>query len=63
MTEPEMRSPAALPSDRAKSQYLNQPQQNTQADLDKQEQILRRRFAVGFALATSLAPLVWGLPR
>ena len=24
---------------------------------------LRRRFALGYCVATALAPLVWGLPR
>jgi hypothetical protein len=37
--------------------------QNTQAAQDRQALILRERFSVGFALAHTLAPLIWGLPR
>jgi hypothetical protein len=36
---------------------------NLTAAQDRQALILRERFSVGFALAHTLAPLIWGLPR
>jgi hypothetical protein len=35
----------------------------TEAVADFQARSLRRRFAIGYYLAASVAPLIWGLPR
>ena len=36
---------------------------STEAASAYQERSLRRRFAVGYYFAATVAPLIWGLPR
>jgi hypothetical protein len=60
--DPEMRSPAAA-NGRADRKDFHTPQQNTETPADIQVRTLRQRLAVGYSLAASLAPLIWGMPR
>jgi hypothetical protein len=39
------------------------PQQNIETTAEVQAGFLRQRLAVGYSLAASLAPLIWGMPR
>ena len=59
--DPRKRSPAAA-NGRA-SLEDSQSEQNTELTADVQAGYLRQRLAVGYSLAASLAPLIWGMPR
>jgi hypothetical protein len=40
-----------------------EPDHTTEPTAEFQARSLRRHFAVGYSLAASLAPLIWGMPR
>jgi hypothetical protein len=57
--DPEMRNrPAA--NGTANRRASLEPQQNSEALSEIQVRSLRRHFAVGYCLAASLVPLIWG---
>jgi hypothetical protein len=60
--DPEMQR-AALPGDPNCKANLKKSEQNTETPADIQVRTLRQRLAVGYSLAASLAPLIWGMPR
>jgi hypothetical protein len=59
--DPEKRSPAAANGRASFGDF--QSQQNIETPADIQVRTLRQRLAVGYSLAASLAPLIWGMPR
>jgi hypothetical protein len=61
--DPEMRSPAAA-NGRANRKGSIEPEQNSETLSEVQARSLRRRFALGYYFATTVAQLTWGaLPR
>jgi hypothetical protein len=61
---PQIRRPATWQSDGTQSQkYLPCSADNTELVRELQAASLRRRFAIGYYFATTVAPLIWGLPR
>jgi hypothetical protein len=59
---PEMRK--GCPAKNSPNRKDHTPQQNTESTTDIQVRSLRQRLAVGYSLAASLAPLIFGLgPR
>lgn len=60
--DPETRK-AALPSGPDRKLDVNSQLQNAEPAAQFQERSLRQRFAVGYYLASTIAPLIWGLPR
>jgi hypothetical protein len=66
MACPDVAKPATVSSEPAlKIEQLGGPldQNNSDALPEIQARSLRRQFAVGYCLAASLAPLIWGMPR
>ena len=58
----EMRRAAPPGSPVSQQDRFNATESNAAA-IELQAQQLRTRFALGYCLACSLAPLIWGLPR
>ena len=54
---------AALAGSPNRKADLKKPEENTETTADIQVRSLRQRLAVGYSLAASLAPLIWGMPR
>jgi len=61
--DPEMRSPVTGQGDRANSQDRKSTPESTEGRIDLQARSLRRRFALSYYFAATVAPLIWGLPR
>jgi hypothetical protein len=57
---PQMRSPAAA-NGRANRRENIEPEHITETKEDRQTRSLRSRLGIGYSLAASLAPLIFGL--
>jgi hypothetical protein len=60
--DPEMRRAALPGSPEFASQKFNSSEASETAR-EPQARFLRQRFALGYYFATTVAPLIWGLPR
>jgi hypothetical protein len=60
--DPEMRNrPAGHGTAYRKTEFKHD--ESTEAVRELQAASLRRRFAIGYYLAATVAPLIWGLPK
>ena len=60
--DPQMQRAARQGDPNCKTDF-KKPEKNTETTADIQVRSLRQRLAVGYSLAASLAPLIWGMPR
>jgi hypothetical protein len=58
-----MRNRPAANGTACRKSKLIQPDNNTETVSELQAASLRRRFALGYYFAATVAPLIWGLPR